>query len=177
MRIIWKKGALGFKDQLHMETLNYQLKGMNVDQEEAEGLAPAKELKEVTLWSLYRRENNDQFKWLADYHDDAFHIAFEMFYELLVRKVSEHFNELIKKELGTSRFKKMIQDNRGPDYQNGSCATHNYCDANLVMESAFTKEFNREPIILWGEGDLDLETNLWNRAWEYSLHTEFGTKS
>lgn len=41
------------------------------------------------------------------------------------------------------------------------CATHDFCDANMVMAEAFKNVFGREVDI-----NDDADTDLWNTAWD-----------
>lgn len=68
--------------------------------------------------------------------------------------------------LGQTRFVAMKARNAAIPPNSGICASHDFCDANLVMDSAFMVAFNSE------EGaDLDDSVNetgdfaLWNAAW------------
>lgn len=49
-------------------------------------------------------------------------------------------------------------------YDNGSCATHDFRDANMNMHEAFIATFGHEPSFL-ADSDDETELLIWNRAW------------
>lgn len=73
------------------------------------------------------------------------------------------------------RFRELLEERFGPygmgviDAKNlayagmGVCATHDYCDANMVMDQAF-----REIVGCEVDVENDLHVNLWNDAWSYA---------
>lgn len=54
----------------------------------------------------------------------------------------------------------------------GACATHDYCDANMVMDAAFHAVLRREPSVE-SDGDMD----LWNSAWNLAKADGFSVRS
>lgn len=56
--------------------------------------------------------------------------------------------------------------NRTVEYAN-ACASHDHCDANVVMLEAFEERFGREP-------NLDADTDLFNAAWEIARRRWIG---
>ena len=50
-----------------------------------------------------------------------------------------------------------------------SCATHDFCDANMAMFEAYVKTFGREP-----ELQSDADMALMNRAWDLAKDAQFG---
>lgn len=65
----------------------------------------------------------------------------------------------LKQDLGQPRFDDMRERNR--DIGEGHCASHDFVDANMVMNAAFIEVAARE---LDAERDDDVE--LWNTAWD-----------
>jgi hypothetical protein len=61
--------------------------------------------------------------------------------------------------LSGAEFEEMRLRNRRNDPQ--VCASHDFCDANVVMAAAFAEVTGEEPDTVNCEGDL----NLWNDAW------------
>ena len=61
------------------------------------------------------------------------------------------------------------------------CATHDFCDANMVMDEAFRLEMGR-PFLSDLEGDddapipepSDADCRLWGAAWNYAFRHHFG---
>ena len=59
-----------------------------------------------------------------------------------------------------------------PNYDYGSCASHDFCDANIVMADAFEQHAGR-PVWLpcdaeegtCTEAECDADLALWNDAW------------
>lgn len=79
-----------------------------------------------------------------------------------VARLAAGFTAELKRTLTPAEWAEMVSINRDdPIYwQGGACASHNYCDSNMVMAAAFETAFSRE-IDLDSDDDLD----LWNAAW------------
>lgn len=61
-----------------------------------------------------------------------------------------------------------------------TCATHDYCDANMAMQAAFIQVFQREPTLCvedddpaWMQKQADLDSGLTNGAWELAIAAGF----
>ena len=57
-----------------------------------------------------------------------------------------------------------------------NCASHDFCDANTVMEMAFNAALNRQPYFLLDDGAAtdamaEADMGLWSRAWNYASDT------
>lgn len=50
----------------------------------------------------------------------------------------------------------------------GSCATHDFCDANMPMEAAFEEVMKRG-----SAPDSDDDMDLWNEAWQMAKEADF----
>lgn len=72
--------------------------------------------------------------------------------------IARKFDELLKSLVGEDNYREIVQKNRTPEYSTGCCASHDYCDANLVMNAA---------VYACGiDPDTDEGNSLWNRSWE-----------
>lgn len=79
------------------------------------------------------------------------------------------FASLLKEEIGLDLVKEVVK--RNLEYRaDGSkiCASHDFCDANMVMLDAFRH-------FLGGEAfpDTDAECGIWGDAWDYACDNDF----
>lgn len=65
-------------------------------------------------------------------------------------------------------MKEIVRRNTTPDYAEHSCATHDFCDANMPMFEAFEKVVGRELNL-----EDDAEMKLINKAWTIARKAEF----
>lgn len=68
-------------------------------------------------------------------------------------------------EIGAANLAIVKERNATPAYGGTICASHDYCDANMVMDSAFRETIGRDA---WPEGQdamADADCALWNEAW------------
>lgn len=56
---------------------------------------------------------------------------------------------------------------RNKTYSDGACASHDFCDANMVMDAAFKAVVGRET------GDTDEDLKLWANAWDMAINHGF----
>ena len=56
-----------------------------------------------------------------------------------------------------------------PDYADGACASHDFCDANMAMAPAFTQVMGREPDVSSEE-----DAAIWSDAWELAAKLYIG---
>jgi hypothetical protein len=73
--------------------------------------------------------------------------------------VAKNFAKLLRKEIGEENFQEVLRLNATPEYRD-CCASHNFCDANLLMWAALGHE----------EDDAidpkdEEQTIFWNDAW------------
>lgn len=66
-------------------------------------------------------------------------------------------------ELMDHEYAEMRRRNATPEYAD-CCASHDFCDANMVMFDAFKHECGREVRLTSLEG-LDEDGPVWNEAW------------
>lgn len=86
-------------------------------------------------------------------------------------QVSKAFRRLMQEELGSYKCTLIdhANDLRGDD---GTCASHDHCDANMVMEAAF-RSLGVE--VLGESGVTDDTCLLWNKAWDHARSVGFNT--
>lgn len=76
--------------------------------------------------------------------------------------LAHEFSETLRAELSEDDWREMRERNR--TYGAGVCASHDFCDANMVMEQAFSVITGRA--ILPDDGPpSDADRSLWNDAW------------
>lgn len=79
-----------------------------------------------------------------------------------VEKLADAFVVEIRAEVGF--FDLIAIDRINAERNDMTCATHDFCDANMPMDAAFTKVFGRS--ILPEDGEMaDADCDLWNAAW------------
>lgn len=84
-----------------------------------------------------------------------------------VEALAEAFTRHLTEEIGEDKLRFAARENarRGDD---GTCASHDECDANMPMLDAFKETFGREPAFLGDAGspEADVDTALINDAWD-----------
>lgn len=86
-----------------------------------------------------------------------------------IRLLAINFSRLLRQSLKPEQMD--IINSMNSHSKDTTCATHDYLDANVVMDNAFKMTFSREP-------NIQLETNggdlrLWNDAWTFAKISEF----
>ena len=84
-----------------------------------------------------------------------------------------HSTELLAKafalrlvdEIG--RDKVAETNERNKTYSDSACASHDFCDANMVMDAAFTAVMGRE------QDGSDPDMKLWATAWDMAIDHGF----
>ena len=89
----------------------------------------------------------------------------------LVTKVAKSFSHLLLEEIGRDNLLSIIKKNKAQ--KNGLiCYSHDYCDANMIMEQAL----EAEGVTVWNddEGTMrDDSVALWNDAWNMAKAENF----
>lgn len=87
----------------------------------------------------------------------------------VTRRLSREFCELLAETVVANggSVEEVVRRNRD-DAVPGICHSHDFCDANIVMETAFTQTLNRTPDL-----SSDLDTKLWNEAWNEAKRNGF----
>jgi len=91
--------------------------------------------------------------------------------------VAKEFSRLLVKELGVFL---VVAGQRNRDEGSGAsiCHTHDYCDANMVMDEAM-RNCGIDPDLATDEDGEPVEpfdtefTSLWNEAWDLAKEAEF----
>jgi hypothetical protein len=113
---------------------------------------------------------NSQREWLDDF-EAAWHRA--VVFEDKVLKLSKAFSRVLRDWLTVEQMVAVVQRNRAQDNPN-VCHSHDFCDANMAMDEAFTKVVGRE---CEGEdpetGEEPEDFELWNAAWSLAKRNEF----
>lgn len=84
----------------------------------------------------------------------------------MITKLANAFSKELVKFI-PSKMKEVIKRNRN-NLNKDICASHDFCDANMVMDTAFKKVMRRN---LKMQSDADLD--LWNKAWTLAKLNEF----
>lgn len=76
------------------------------------------------------------------------------------QQIGDTFVALLRQELTPEQFREMRRRNATPEYAGTNCcASHDFCDANMVMLAAF-QQHGLEPL-----AEADDMASLWNAAW------------
>lgn len=155
------------------------------DEKESERLKDLDLDLEVKLWADYPKEKSEFSNWVSDdpteqftrYHVSIFNWSNGIDAEtyrgndpkaavdaLLALKIPVAIAQAFAKELrlvlNDEQWSEMRKRNADNDDEN-VCASHDFVDANMVMESAFEKVTNRTDF----DADNDADCALWNSAW------------
>jgi hypothetical protein len=86
------------------------------------------------------------------------------FYRRKIIRVAKQFCKLLKKRIGANNLAEVVEANRHYGIT-GPCASHEFCDANIIMENAL-RSFN----LRVGFYDEDV---IWNEAWIRAKKADF----
>lgn len=75
--------------------------------------------------------------------------------------IGETFATMLAAELTAEQWAEMRARNVTADA--GVCASHDFCDANMVMDPAFTAVMGRQ-----ADGASDTDAALWSAAWDHA---------
>lgn len=85
-------------------------------------------------------------------------------------KLAREFSRQLLKRIG---IKQLVEANRRNAARgNDSCASHDFCDANVIMERAFRTAIGRAPLPKDGPMT-DATVTLWNAAWTLAKTNSF----
>lgn len=87
-----------------------------------------------------------------------------------IAAIGEHFAATLRGWLTPQEFAQMRERNASGDYSDDSCASHDFCDANMAMLPAFQKVMGRDPGFLTDPDDArgTSDLYLWGYAWDYA---------
>jgi hypothetical protein len=96
--------------------------------------------------------------------------------EVLARTMGIKFSKVLKKWLGRSTMLEVVK--RNTEANDSSCASHDFCDANMAMDEAFTKVMGRSFEFNFDEDPAKYSTNesdtdLMNAAWSDAKTNNF----
>ena len=83
-----------------------------------------------------------------------------------VEELSERFSKLLREDLSEHVMKEVVTRNK--TYGEGICASHDFCDANMVMADAFKQIVGHEI-----DADNEVDATLWSDAWSLAVKNEF----
>lgn len=82
-----------------------------------------------------------------------------------IETLAREFAVRLRDELTQTEWLDVILRNAA-ETDTGVCHSHDFCDANMVMEAAFIAVTGHEP--LGDDGMSDETVTLWNAAWNYA---------
>ena len=88
-----------------------------------------------------------------------------------VERIAERFALILRHWLNNDQWNEMVRRNTYDEaYQDGACASHDFCDANMAMAEAIHQITGREV-------DIDSDNDLWNIAWDIARYESIGDES
>jgi hypothetical protein len=76
------------------------------------------------------------------------------------KAIALRFDYRLRDELGDEEYQEVLKRNRTAS--EGVCHSHDFCDANMVMEEALIDVLGSCEVM-----DNDEHTELWNKAWDF----------
>lgn len=88
-------------------------------------------------------------------------------------KIAREFSKLLRQELSDEDMETVNYRNEH-EYDDSCCATHDFCDANMVMDQAFKSVMGYSPLGLALDSAARMEAmELWNAAWDVAKERKF----
>lgn len=113
---------------------------------------------------------NAQREWLAD-----FEVAWNtrQAFEDKVDALAKKFSTILREWLTEEEMSAVIERNRADGYPTNICHSHDFCDANMAMDEAFTKVMGREYDFGNENGTEDADLDLINAMWMQAKLADF----
>jgi hypothetical protein len=92
--------------------------------------------------------------------------------QILINKLAHVFADVLKERLTSEQVHEINRRNASLEYGGNTCASHDFCDANMVMDAAFTGLLGREMLI-----DDDDDLAACNSAWTIAKDNAFFTET
>jgi len=94
-------------------------------------------------------------------------------------RLAKAFGAIVRESFSRRDFRQILDRNRR-ETNPGVCHTHDFCDANMLMEAAFIETMGREPLLPCDsdgtaetEARQEAECVLWSDAWAIAGAAEF----
>lgn len=84
-------------------------------------------------------------------------------------EVAAAFSRVLRAWLTPEQMASVIAKNEAGSDR--TCASHDYCDANMAMHEAFMSALGREP-----DPAVSADVSLWNAAWSTAKRARFETE-
>lgn len=89
------------------------------------------------------------------------------------------FAKHLREAMTNEEMATILERNGTKEYAT-ACASHDFCDANMLMAAAFVATFEREPFTTIdvesgeaSEATLKADTDVWNQAWDWAKAGRF----
>ncbi len=97
---------------------------------------------------------------------------------MVANEIAKEFCTQLQDELGAAKVAKIARLNRTPKFQDGACATHDFCDANQVMLNAFEARGVAQPTdSKLGSTGWNKAIAIWEAAWNIARENDFNAES
>lgn len=88
--------------------------------------------------------------------------------------IADKFADVLREWLKPHEFAEMKVLNTTPDFADGCCASHNYCDANMAMDAAWRAVLGENAQI---NADDEAQAVAWGKAWDLARERHIGHAS
>lgn len=79
-------------------------------------------------------------------------------------ELAAEFAKLLQQGLEPWEWDEMQRRNAQPGYADDICASHDFCDSNMVMLAAF-EALHKRPMVMDDTAAGEIDRALWNAAW------------
>lgn len=86
----------------------------------------------------------------------------------LVARVGDRFAELLKADIGDAKYE-MVRQRNATDKYAGACASHDFCDANMVMRAAVVEVLDLPGNDWCIDGEDERQCAFWGKAWKHAI--------
>lgn len=115
---------------------------------------------------------------IGESHLDKKRSLEKMQHKIDVYLIAREFTKVLRSWLSREEMDTVVSRNKTKKYQDGSCATHDFCDSNQAMLDAFEKIMGREVVfhddeIPGSEKQEEEDSALMDAAWNMAREKEF----
>lgn len=104
-----------------------------------------------------------------------------MLEKLSAEDLAKAFAKVLKEWLSDEEMAAVVATNKADGYDASTCASHDFCDANMAMDEAYKKIYPEFDKAAWDDNDKteglgklwDKHTDLWNEAWDLAKRADF----
>ncbi len=91
---------------------------------------------------------------------------------MMIESLAEEFAHELLELIGSKNMYEVNVRNHRSDYK-GCCASHDFCDANMVMESAMIETYGYSIDVETNDADSEKIMGIMNEAWDTAKLHDF----